>query len=431
MDQPELAPGLAQPRRQPQVGLHGSRLDEDTGVQEVVGVEEVLDGGEQAERLGRVHPRQQCRPGSPVAVLAGHAAAVPGSQGGGRLDESPEPPGAVPLAQREVDAHVHAAVTEVAVGHAVEAGLPQQRVEAAQVVPQPVGGHGGVLPAALRRPVEAARGEPGAVLPDPPERSGLGSIRHDAHVDRAGVAGHCRRGTLRLLDGATGDLGEQPAPAARQLRHRGAGSTHHVDDAGVEALAGNEGVPKQTGHRVGGLEHVRVAEHREGAGRRVLDEPHGRRGDDGERALAADQEAGDVAAVLRQQLLEGVAGHLTREAAELGAHGRQPRVHEGVETVEQRGRGPLVSEPQPLPRRGHHVEAHDVVAGAAVAEGSRPARVVADHASDGAAGVRRRVGTEPQPVPARRSLQRRVHGARLHDGEMCLRVDVHDAVQVA
>ncbi len=92
---------------------------------------------------------------------------------------------------------------------------------------------------------------------------------------------------------------------------------------------------QQARDRIGRLEHVRVAEHRQRTRRRVLDEPHRGLGDDGERALAADQEARHVGAPLGQQLLEGVAGDLAREATHLGAHRGEVCRHESVEPVEE------------------------------------------------------------------------------------------------
>jgi hypothetical protein len=66
--------------------------------------------------------------------------------------------------EREVDAHVHAAVAEVAVGHPVEPGVAQQRVEPSQVVAEPVRRDRGVLPARVRGPGQAAGRETGTVL---------------------------------------------------------------------------------------------------------------------------------------------------------------------------------------------------------------------------------------------------------------------------
>src|SRR4051794_21189037 len=76
------------------------------------------------------------------------------------------------------------------VRHPVVPRLLEQRVEPAQIPPEPVGGHRGVLPAGLRRTVQAPRGEPGAVLPDPPQRRHLGGRGDQAYVDRVGLRGN-------------------------------------------------------------------------------------------------------------------------------------------------------------------------------------------------------------------------------------------------
>ena len=55
-----------------EVAIDGCRVDEDTGVQQVLRVEQLLDLPEQPDGLGRVHARQQLGAGAAVAVLAGH-----------------------------------------------------------------------------------------------------------------------------------------------------------------------------------------------------------------------------------------------------------------------------------------------------------------------------------------------------------------------
>ncbi len=272
-------------------------------------------------------------------MLPRHRAAVRRDQVGGVLDEATEAPPATGILELEVDAHVHAAVAEVAVGNAVEGAVLQQRVEVAQVGAQPLGRHGGVLPARLRRPAQRARGEPGTVLADPPERQLLGDVGDDP-VRHAGRGRDGLRLGLRRPGVRPRDLREQPALPVGQLRVAG----HHVGDALVEALAGDQRVLEQGGYGVGGVGHRRVAEHGERPDGRVLDQPHGRVEDQAERALGADQEAVEAAPVLGQQVLEGVAGDLATEPAELGADGAEVLVDEGIECRE------LVVSRRSLPR---------------------------------------------------------------------------------
>ncbi len=352
MGQPQRAARLAQPLGEPDVRVDRPRVHEHAGVEQVGRVEEVLDRGEQVDDLRGVHPRQQRRAGPAVAVLAGQAAAVRRGEVRGRLDEGPEGGRSPAPVEGEVDAHVHAAVAEVAVGHPVEPRVPQQRVEPAQVGAQPVRGDRGVLPAGVRGPLQAARGKARAVLADPPQRGRLGRPRHQPYVDRAGVARHPVGRRTGLLDRRTGHLGEQPAGAAGQVRHRPPPGPDHVDDPGVEPLAGDQRVVQQRRHGIRGLEHVRVAEHRQRPGGCVLDEPDGGAGDDAEGALAADQEPVEAAAALRQQVLQGVAGDLAGEPAEAGADGGQVVGDQGVEPVVQRGPGAV----EPAAVGGEHVE---------------------------------------------------------------------------
>ena len=74
---------------------------------------------------------------------------------------------------------------------------------------------------------------------------------------------------------------------------------------------------------VGRRGHVRVAEHDQHGRGRDPYQPDGGLKDHGQGALAADQGPGQVAAPLRQQVLQLVAGVLAGEAAELGPDGGQ------------------------------------------------------------------------------------------------------------
>src|SRR5690606_9468460 len=157
-----------------------------TRVEPVLGVEEALDLLHQTDRLGRVDVGQQLAACAAVAVLARERAAVAGDQRGGVVHEVPEHRAAARPVERQVDPHVDAAVAEVPVGQAGDAVAVEQRVEVAQVGTEPLGRHGGVLPAGPRlRPGRRAPGQAGAVGPDLPDPAGLGTGGQDA--DRAGA----------------------------------------------------------------------------------------------------------------------------------------------------------------------------------------------------------------------------------------------------
>ena len=171
-------PGAPLRQRQAQVGVERCGIDQDSRVEQVVGVEHPLGLLHQGDRLRGVHPRQQLRARPPVAVLPRHRAAVRRDEVCCLLDEAAVPATPRPVVELEVDPHVHAAVAEVAVGNPVETALREQRVEVAQVVAQPLRGDGGVLPPGLRLAGQGAGGEAGAVLADPPQRELLGHVGH-------------------------------------------------------------------------------------------------------------------------------------------------------------------------------------------------------------------------------------------------------------
>ena len=178
-----------------------------------------------------------------------------------------------------------------------------------------------------------------------------------------------------------------------------------------------------------------VAEHGQGHRLRRRDQPDGRAEDHAERAFGAGQELREIRAVLRQQVLQGVAGHLPGEPAELGADHAEVRRDQGVERGPDRpggGQAVTVQAPrcEPIPGGGQQVQAHDVVGGAAVPQGARAAGVVADRAADARPRMRGRVRTEPQPVPGRGRGDVVQDRAGLDDRGARLGVDREHPVQV-
>ena len=174
------------------------------------------------------------------------------------------------------------------------------------------------------------------------------------------------------------------------------------------------------------VRHVGVAEDGEGRGRRLLDQPDGGAEDHAAGALGTDQRLRQVAAALGQQVLEGVAGHLPPEAAELGAD----RAAMPGENRLHRRCGRARTGQQTLPGAVDDVQLHHVVRSSAVGQRVRTAGVVTDHAADGAAGVRGRVRPEAQPVRRGRPLQGVQHDPRLHDGGPGLGIEVQEPVEM-
>ena len=133
------------------------------------------------------------------------------------------------------------------------------------------------------------------------------------------------------------ELDDQPALPARQVGDdRGGDVAHPLDDAGVQPLAGGGPVRQDARCRVGGVGHRGVAEHDEAPLEGSAHQPHGGAQDEGERALAADQRPGHVEAALGQQVLEGVAGHLAPEPAELGADRAEVGVDDAAQPASRR-----------------------------------------------------------------------------------------------
>ena len=169
---------------------------------------------------------------------------------------------------------------------------------------------------------------------------------------------------------------------------------------------------------------VREAEDGQRPHRRRLDEPDRRLQHRGARALGADERAGDVEPVLRQQLVEVVARDPPGELGERRAHGRADPIGQ----LPQRRRPRTRPDGEPFPPVGEDVERVHVVDGLAPRHRVRPARVVADHAAERAAVVRGRVGAEGEAVRSGGGAQGVEHDPGLHAGGARLGVDRDDGV---
>ena len=458
--------------RQSRATAQGGRGDEDTevvvqpggvddavGVHEPVGVERPLELRERGEDVRRVHTVQQLRPGLAVAVLAGERAAVLGDQVGGLLDEPPEV-GDSPLGEQvEVDADVDAAVAEVPVVDALPTVLLHERVEATQVRAEPVRRDGGVLPAGPRLTAVGQSGRAaGAVLANAPQRSRLRRVGDDQAggavlLHRSGDLAGALLGLGRRLP--TG-LHVEPRAAGRQAVERGVRRVpgpHDVDDRGVDAFDRQRAKVEEGQDVVGGHELVGEAEDDERPGRRRLDQADLGLQDRGARALGAHESLRQVEAGRRQELVQVVAGDSPGEGgvrrAGLGRVAVQlldPRtvlVTQGaqcpVEPTDPPGflapSGELLvgggAHGEPGSVGEDHVEGGHVVDGLAPRDRVGAARVVADHAAEGAAVVGGRVRSERQAVPAGRPAQVVEHDARLDARPSAVGVDLQDRVEVA
>ena len=196
-----------------------------------------------------------------------------------------------------------------------------------------------------------------------------------------------------------GDLGEQPAAAGGQLRVAG----DHAGDALVEPLAGD-----QSGAPAG---RVRRPRHRPSSGSPAPPAPGPGRPRPGAPSRRARRRGcprcrpgtgrsggrSRAAGARRSSRTPGARSGRTRcgrcrgarrpgRGASTGGCGASVSVR--LETTGDVDHGAVGQQ---------HGQRLDVVDGAAVAQRPRAAGVVADHPADRAAGVRRRVGAEPQP----------------------------------
>ena len=189
-------------------------------VEPAVGVPDALELLERPDDRRRVHPGQQLGAGGAVAVLARQRPAVRDGEVRRVFQERPEVRDPGPRREVEVDPHVQAAVAEVPVVDAAAAVPGEHGVELPQVGAEPLRRHRGVLPA---RPGLAAVGrageDPGAVLPDPPQRLHPRRLAHHQRRDR--VRRHRGRdglrGGVRLGPGRAAGLDVEPAAALGQL----------------------------------------------------------------------------------------------------------------------------------------------------------------------------------------------------------------------
>ena len=334
---------------------------------------------------------------------------------------------------------MHAAVAEVPERRRRHVVGRHQLVEAGQVGAQHRRGHGGVLPAGPGGTTGGrAPGHPGSVLADPPQARLHQRVLDDQRVERDPGRGQPLGPREDLVAVVAGDLDEEPGITLRQRRDGTLATplTQHGEQSRVEALARGRAVGDDGGCGPSGLHDGAEPERHDDPDRSVHDQAHGRLGDHPERALGADQRLTEVEA-LGQQVLGGVAGDLSAEPVELRAHGGEVATHhladpgdDALAAGDGRGAARVVAGPQGAAVGEEEPEARHVVGRAPVGEAARPAGVVADHPADGAARVRRGIGTEADAVRGGGLLQDRVHGARLDHRGAGVRVDGQDPVEV-
>ncbi len=167
------------------------------------------------------------------------------------------------------------------------------------------------------------------------------------------------------------------------------------------------------------------------------------RGREGERALRADQKAGEIVAARRvrrrRQRVDVVAADAAKLAREAGGDLVRLGPAECPEGLQQVGdaRRDVLAEiarhhAEFVPRAvgENRIDRADVVGHQAVADRLGPAGVVPRHAADRAACVGRGIDREEQPVRAQRTVQVGQHDPRLDPCGACGRIDLEHAPQV-
>ena len=313
---------------EPQVGVRRVGVHHAPGVHHPGRVPDPLELAERRDQLVAEHPGKEVCPGAAIPVLAGERATVAHHQVGGLIDERQVPVDAPARGEVEVDPAVDAPLPEVAVERGVVVVVVQQPPELTQVAAQVLRGDGGVLPAGPRG-LQAGDERRGA-------ETGLPHLPDAAHGGRVGEQSDPGRGTrrgcqrvhqspglrLRITRVTGAELHQQPAAAVGevvQVLGMEALPLHELREPEVDPLERHGPMGHDLGDVVRRLEDVRVAHDQERARREAGDEPDLRLQHRHARGLGADQRAGDVEAVLRQERPEVVARHPPGDIREPGA----------------------------------------------------------------------------------------------------------------
>ena len=132
--------------------VEGIRVDDDTGIEQMLRIEETFDLGKQIERRRGVHEAEQFGPGPTVPMLPGDRPAVAGDELRGRDHEIAHHLTAVRVLEWEVHAHVQAAVTEVPIGNAPQPVLLKQLHEVMKIIAEVVHRNRRILPSCVGVP---------------------------------------------------------------------------------------------------------------------------------------------------------------------------------------------------------------------------------------------------------------------------------------
>jgi hypothetical protein len=310
-------------RHKPKVLIDTVRPNHHAGVHPVPWVPDRLEPSEKRHGGRRVHAGQQFGTHLTVTVLARQRTTVPSNEISALLKKPTKAKDPITMNQIEVDADVDAALTEMPVGKPTKSVRVQQRPKITKVGAKPRRRYRGVLPP---RPglgaISHPGGDPGPFLPQPPQRPLRG--RRGQHLMRAANSVSDRGSGANPVN-----LNEKPGAPVRQHRRRlRIPSSPQRDDPLVQALHGQRPKRQDRGHGVGSGNVIDKPEHEQHPRDWHLNKPHSGPKHGDTRAFGADQSLGEMPPVLRQQLMQGVPGHLPPKPPKLSTQHREILVSE-------------------------------------------------------------------------------------------------------
>ena len=445
----EVRVGFLRPVAGPeaQILVDAVRADHLARVHLPVGIPDRLELVERVDEVLAVHERQKLRLALPVTVLAGQRSAVRDHQVRRLRHEPAVLVDALSRLEVELDARVHASLTEMPIERALVTEIVEQLAELAQVFSQLVRRHRSVLPPFPRLgAVREASRRAQTGLAHLPQLFFLVLVIEQLHRGAAGEPRHQRfRLRVRLRLRVAAELDEQPPLSLRQelrVLRMDVHPLHVLDEHVVEPLAADGLRFHHLGDVIARVIDVLVSEHQERSARRARHEADRRLQHHRAGSLGSHQRARHVEALLGQELRQVE----TRDAP---WNVREPRADLLRVAVAQlakppvdlaapatRGDDPLQllfgrrADGEPRSVVEDDFQLLDVVGGAAPHDGVNAARVVADHPAERAVVVRRRIGREGQVLLLGFLPQRVQHQPWLHARAAAGVIDVDDPVQV-
>ena len=418
-------------------------------VHAIVRIPQCFELAERLHQLRAKHLRQQCAARLSVAVLAGERSAELEHDVGGAVDKF-----AIRLYafhRAEVIAHtrVDAALPEVPVdGHDVSEFL-HQRVEFAQIGAELCRRYGRVFPSLPElRHAGNTRNRAESRFAHAPHALRLLPIHTFGLWRHRPVSGGCDE-ALRLGAGIviaiSTKLNKQEPAASRQqcdVLKRHLLAAQEVDQHAVEAFEPDRLVVQDLRHGVCGEERIGEAQHNELAVLRALHQPHGRFQHGHARGLGPDQGARNVEAILRQQLVEVVAGDATGNLREALTDKGCVGIAEALQSCVDCAGAPACGDRRLKRLVTHRPERHasavieqdverfDVVDRLPAHQCVHATGIVADHAADGAPIVGCGIRSEGQLAAFGLGAQRIEHDSGFDACAETFVVDGHDAAHV-